>query len=173
LKRQRPNRQAGFRFIREPIEIIESNVDDVTGEILSRTVERMFSEGAYDCTLVPLVAKKGRPGFTIRVVTSKNLTKKLADTLVRETGTMGVKVIQAERWRVYRRSLSIPVRIGNFNGTVSVKVVESENKVVRIKPEADEIKEVSDLTGLSMRQVEDLVKLAASEFLKNERARKT
>jgi uncharacterized protein (DUF111 family) len=146
--------------------ILETNVDDVTGEIVTRAAERILSAGAYDCTVSTQIGKKGRPIFTVKVVASKPKSKELAQLLVLETGTMGVKIIQAERWRVARKNLRVPFRLAQFDGTLSVKVVETAYGIIRIKPEPEELKVISETTGLTMRELEDKAKLAAESYLK-------
>lgn len=149
----------------ENIVLIETNVDDVTGEILSRAVERIFTEGAYDCTIIPNLGKKGRPGFTVRVVASKKMANKLAQLLVLETGTMGVKVYEAERWRVKRRIIKIPLHLQGYDGAVTVKVIETTGGSLRVKPEFEEMKQISELTGITVRQIEDGVRALAAKLL--------
>ena len=160
---------SGVSFRREPIAVIETNVDDVSGEVLSRSVERLLVEGAYDCTIVPNVGKKGRPGFTVRVVTPKDSSERLAQTLVMETGTMGVKVLQCERWSVKRKIVQIPFHLGSYSGKISLKVVETAAGIVRAKPEAEEVRSISEATGFTFREIEDRILAIAQGYLKQSR----
>jgi pyridinium-3,5-bisthiocarboxylic acid mononucleotide nickel chelatase len=159
------NEAREISFRRDRVAVIETNVDDVTGEILSQAVERLLSEGAFDCTLLPFVGKKGRPGFTVRVICSTHITQKLAQILVMETGTMGVKIFRTDRWIVNRRLVQIPFNIASFHGKVSLKVLETSAGIFRVKPEAEQMREISRITGFPMREIEDKVKAKAEDLL--------
>ncbi|MGI0079458.1 MAG: nickel insertion protein [Nitrososphaerales archaeon] len=169
---QRPNsevvqsaRKGPIKFERDIVAIIETNVDDVTGEILSRTVERMMSEGAYDATATPYLGKKGRQGNTIRIVCSTDSIEKLAQVLVEETGTLGVKTTEYTRLIVPRRVISVPVSIENFHGNVSVKVAEWKGRVLRIKPELAEAKQIADSQKMPLREVIEKISTLAKQYL--------
>ncbi len=71
--------------------VVEANVDDVTGEVLGHTVEALMSAGALDAWLVPVVAKKGRPGHVVSFLAEPVKIATLAGVLVEETGTLGYR----------------------------------------------------------------------------------
>ncbi len=158
-------RKVAIRFDHDVVAILETNVDDTTGETLARTIERLFSEGAYDATVHPYLGKKGRQGYTIRVVSSRDATEKLAQILVEETGTLGVKTTEYTRLIVPRRVISIPVSIENFHGNISVKVAEIRGRIIRIKPEIEEAKQISDSQKIPLRDVLEQIVGAAKQYL--------
>jgi pyridinium-3,5-bisthiocarboxylic acid mononucleotide nickel chelatase len=163
---------ANVSFSQSVVSIIETNVDDVTGEILSQAVEKILSEGALDCTLIPFVGKKGRPGFTIRVIAENRLTRRLASLLVLETGTLGVKVSRTTILRVTRNSRRVRIRIGDFNGLLTVKLASSSGRFFRIKPEMEEIKKIAESTGINAREVEEIATSQARAQLRTSVRRK-
>src|SRR5579872_1613373 len=138
-------------FERDVVSVVETNVDDVTGEILGRTIERLMAEGAFDATVSSFLGKKGRIGQTVRVVCSKNSSEKFARILVEETGSLGVKTTEWIRLIVPRRVVGVPVRIGNYQGQISVKVSKIASGL-RIKPELEEAKKISESENLPLRQ---------------------
>jgi pyridinium-3,5-bisthiocarboxylic acid mononucleotide nickel chelatase len=71
--------------------VLETNVDDVTPEIIAFVVERVLAAGADDAWTVPVVMKKGRPGREIHVLCSAGLAPELAELLAKETGTLGIR----------------------------------------------------------------------------------
>jgi pyridinium-3,5-bisthiocarboxylic acid mononucleotide nickel chelatase len=145
---------APITFIRSQVTIIESNVDDVAGEILARACERILDNGAFDCTLVPFTGKKGRPGITIRVVARRNLVSRLSTILVQETGTLGLKIFGAERWSVQRRTEKIKMNINGIRRIFTVKIAGSRKVPIRVKPEMDEVRSISKETGITVREIE-------------------
>ncbi len=78
--------------------LLETNLDDVTGEVLAHAVETLLSAGAYDAWITPVVMKKGRPGYTVSVLVDPILTEPLRATLQAETGSLGVRGALLERW---------------------------------------------------------------------------
>jgi pyridinium-3,5-bisthiocarboxylic acid mononucleotide nickel chelatase len=160
-----------LHFEKDVIAVLETNVDDVTGEILGRTVERLMSEGAYDATVTTNLGKKGRIEHTVRAVCSRDLIEKFAQIIVEETGTLGVKTSEYTRLIVPRKTVSVPFKLRDYKGNVTVKVAEIGGQY-RIKPEVAEAKAISDASKVPLRSVLEAITASAKEFLESERARK-
>lgn len=153
-----------MKFERDIVASIETNVDDVTGEVLARTLERAMAEGAFDATVTPFLGKKGRLGQTVRVVCSPETAEKFAYLLVEETGTMGVKVSEMTRLIVPRREMNIPITIEDFKGSVKVKITEVRGRI-RIKPELTDAKQIAESQKIPLREVMELITLTARHDL--------
>lgn len=82
----------------QPVVLLETNVDDVTGETLAFVIEQLLAAGAHDAWLTPIIMKKGRPACTVSVLADPSDAAALRELLVRETGTMGVRGRTMERW---------------------------------------------------------------------------
>jgi pyridinium-3,5-bisthiocarboxylic acid mononucleotide nickel chelatase len=154
-----------IRFERDKVALLETNVDDATGEVISRAVDRLMEEGAFDVTVASFAGKKGRVGQTVRVTCSPSSVEKTAQILVEETGTLGVKTTEYERLIVPRKVHSIPFQLSGFKGRVHVKVA-SMNDAVRIKPEYSEAEKISKETGVTLREVLHLIVKSAEKNLK-------
>ena len=148
-------------FERDVVSVVETNVDDVTGEILGRTIERLFEEGAFDATVSPFLGKKGRMGQTVRVVCSKGSEEKFGQIIVEETGTLGVKTTEWTRLIVPRKVVSVHVEIGNFSDDLSVKVSKIGSGF-RIKPETEDAKRIASREKIPLREVMDIISRQAS-----------
>ena len=140
--------------------VIESNVDDVTGEVLSETIEKLIDAGAFDATVSPFQGKKGRMGQTIRAVCSPDAVLKFSQIIVEETGTLGVKVAEYRRLIVPRKEISVPVTVRKFSGNVRVKVAALGN-TTRFKPELEDAKRIAREQGLPLREVLELISSVA------------
>src|SRR4029077_13648736 len=92
--------------------ILETNVDDVTGEILGRAAERLMAQGARDVTITPVYMKKNRPGHVVTVIAKKDDSEDLAQVLIMETGTLGVRELPILRHITPRSTRTIQLRIG-------------------------------------------------------------
>jgi uncharacterized protein (DUF111 family) len=160
-------RKSQLKFDRDLVAVIETNVDDVTGEVLSRTIERLLAEGAEDATATPYLGKKGREGFTVKVVCRTDSVEKMAQVLVEETGTLGVKINEYTRLIVPRRVVSIPFAIEGFHGTVSVKIAEFKGRILRIKPELNDARQISESQKIPLRDVLEQIASAARDFVRS------
>ena len=160
-------RKSQLKFDRDLVAVIETNVDDVTGEVLSRTIERLLAEGAEDASATPYLGKKGREGFTVKVVCRTDSVEKLAQVLVEETGTLGVKIAEYTRLIVPRRVVSIPFAIEGFHGNVSVKVAEFKGRILRIKPELNDARQIAESQKIPLRDVLEQIANAARDFVRS------
>ncbi|MCA1915342.1 nickel pincer cofactor biosynthesis protein LarC, partial [Methanospirillum hungatei] len=66
------------------VDILETNVDDITGECIGTLLSRVMKEGARDACAVPVLMKKGRPGHLIRVISPPERSGVLAEILARD-----------------------------------------------------------------------------------------
>ncbi|GMQ94234.1 MAG: nickel pincer cofactor biosynthesis protein LarC [Acidimicrobiia bacterium] len=124
--------------------LIESNVDDVTPEILGHLIDRAIAEGADDAWLVPIVMKKSRPGHQIRILCSPTVHERLIDLILRETGTLGLRSHPVTK-RVALRSME---KVEISGGSIRIKVGP-----YGAKPESEDVIRVAEATGETVRQV--------------------
>jgi hypothetical protein len=96
-----------------------------------------------------MVTKKNRPGFTIRVVVKADQLETAMEILLKETGTLGVKVFDCQRVKVDWSLVSRTVRIRGKNRKVRFKV-SGQNS--RMKPEYEDLKDIATQEGLSLRE---------------------
>jgi len=137
--------------------ILETNIDDVTGEILGRAAERLMAQGARDVTITPVYMKKNRPGHVVTVIAKKDDAEDLAQVLIAETGTLGVREIPVNRHISPRTSRTIQLRIGGRTHQVGVKIAEDRRgRVVSFKVEYEDLRRISDQTGISVLKLQRL-----------------
>jgi len=108
-----------------PIDLVEVNVDDTTGEVLAHTVTQLLAAGAHDAWITPIVMKKGRPAHTVSALCAPARTGAVRDVLVHETGSLGVRATPVRRWPQRRTDTHVVVdghRIGVKRGDHRVKV---------------------------------------------------
>jgi uncharacterized protein (TIGR00299 family) protein len=128
----------------QPVVLIEANVDDVTGEVLAHAVQALLDAGAHDAWVTPIVMKKGRPAHTVHALADVALVAQLTAVVGRETGTLGVRAHQIERWTLPRHTERVVV------GDLSVRVKVSPG---RVKAEYDDVARVASRTGRPVREV--------------------
>ena len=131
--------------------LIETNVDDVTPEILATTIERLLEEGAEDAWITPIIMKKGRPGQEIKVLCSAEHLQSLQDLLLASTGSLGCRIIQVDKIELARTFETITLH----GETVNIKVGP-----YGAKPEQKDLLRIAEKTNISLRQLSDDAKNA-------------
>ena len=128
----------------QPVLLLETNLDDVTGEVLAHAVETLLGAGAYDAWITPVVMKKGRPGYTVSVLADPVLGEAMRATLQAETGSLGVRGVLLERWPALRTMDQVEID----GASVQVKVSPG-----RVKIEQRDAARVATRSGLPLRDV--------------------
>src|SRR5438445_5549914 len=143
----------------DEVVILETNIDDVTGEIIGRAAERLMSQGARDVTITPVYMKKNRPGHVITVIAKKADAEDLAQVLIAETGTLGVRELPVNRHITPRTTRKIQMRIGGKTHHVGVKISEDrKGRVLGFKVEYEDLRRISEQTGISVLKLQLLAK---------------
>jgi uncharacterized protein (TIGR00299 family) protein len=128
----------------QPVTLLETNVDDVTGEVLAHAIQRLLDAGAHDAWLTAAVGKKGRPVHVVSVLCDPVQARTFADLLVQETGSLGVRGRTFERWVAARQMSEVDVD----GYPVRVKVTAG-----RVKAEHDDAARVAKQLGRPLREI--------------------
>ncbi|MEM2123685.1 MAG: nickel pincer cofactor biosynthesis protein LarC, partial [Candidatus Bathyarchaeia archaeon] len=154
------------QFLRDEISVLETNLDDVTGEILGHTVDRLLQEGARDVCIIPMFTKKNRPGQILKVIVDQVDAERLSQVLMEETGTLGIRVHPCRRYILSRESLTVEVQVDGVKEFVKIKVAkDGEGGIMRIKPEYDDVERIARKTGRPLREIMELAEMKAREAL--------
>lgn len=135
--------------------VLETNLDDVSGEVVGYAAEKLMKEGAKDVSIVPVFAKKGRPGYILKVVSDQENLRKLVRLIMEETGTLGVRVIPCVRHLALRRKFKARVDLGGgVGGEIAFKVAKGEDgRLIQVKPEYEDLKRLAVETGEPLRKI--------------------
>jgi len=151
-------------FLRDEIAVLETNLDDTTGEVLGYTIDKLLAEGAKDVSMIPMYTKKNRPGQIIKVISEQKDVQNLSRILIDETGTLGVRVYYCERHIINRELHMVDLLLMGNKETVKVKVAKNHNgEIIRIKPEYEDLKRLAEKTKKPLRELLDLVVSATQE----------
>lgn len=133
---------------------LETNVDDVTGEVLGRLIELLMDAGALDVSVLPALMKKGRSGNVIRAIVKHEEMDTLARIMIRETGSLGVRVFPSlHRLVAEREEGTVKVEFFGRCHQVRIKVSRMAGELLNAKPEYEDCKIIADETGLPLRIV--------------------
>ncbi|HJK01281.1 MAG TPA: nickel pincer cofactor biosynthesis protein LarC [Methanocorpusculum sp.] len=142
----------------ENVSVLETNVDDLSGELLSNVLPSLMDAGARDACLVPIVMKKGRPGYLIRVIALPKDSERLARLLARETGSLGIRCMPMVHRFVADRSLSSETVVMSDNTiTISVKTALMDGKPYSCKAEFDQVQRAARSFGIPARDLKRVV----------------
>jgi uncharacterized protein (TIGR00299 family) protein len=136
----------------QDVQLLEANVDDVTGEVIAHTIAELLNAGAHDAWATPIVMKKGRPAFTVHALCDLALTEKVSAVLVSETGTLGLRGSVIQRWPQMREEKTVTVHGHN----IRIKIGSG-----RIKIENDDAVLAARALSLPLREVLALAEQAA------------
>ncbi|GIU70895.1 MAG: TIGR00299 family protein [Candidatus Nitrosocaldaceae archaeon] len=151
-------------LIKEGILILETNVDDVSGEMLGNVIDELLSAGAKDVSIIPSITKKSRLASIVRVICDNNSLVNMIEILTKGLGTLGIRVQHIDRYILPRSIISIPLTINEEVFTVRVKIGKFDG-ITSIKPEFDDVKHIASRTGLSISLIKALIdKEVASRF---------
>jgi uncharacterized protein (TIGR00299 family) protein len=129
--------------------LLETNLDDLSPELVPDAIARCFEGGALDVWTVPAHMKKGRPGFVLTALARPDAEAAVARALLEETSALGVRVSRLERYELDREE-----RVVELDGrTVRVKVGILDGRVVNVAPEHDDCAAVAKETGRSVKSV--------------------
>ena len=140
----------------EKLWMIETNLDDVSSQILGYVMDRAFELGARDCYFTSVQMKKNRPGVLLSILTEENRKSELMDLLFTETTTLGVRTYEVMR-RALDREL---VKVETPYGLIDVKVAKLNGRVVNEMPEFEQCREAAQKAGVALKEVEDATRLA-------------
>ena len=128
----------------QPVQLLETNVDDISGEVIAHTISALIAAGAHDAWATPIVMKKGRPAHTVHVLCDVAARAAMADVLLRETGALGLRGTVMERWPQVRHEVVV-----HLDGhPIRVKVSEHRRKV-----EFDDALAAANALGVPVREV--------------------
>ena len=144
----------GYQAEVQNFELVEANVDDMTGELAAHALEAMRGAGALDAWVTPLTMKKGRPGMMLSAIAPRGVSEAVVSVMLAETTTIGVRRHRVGRTERPRRS----ARVSTKYGDISVKISEGDWGPTQVKPEFDEAVKAAATHAVPVRLVLDEVR---------------
>jgi hypothetical protein len=129
--------------------VLETNLDDCSGEILGAFVETALGAAVLDVFYTPIQMKKNRPGVLLTVLCQESEADKFSGLILHETTAFGVRKTIAERRKLHREFVEVKTAFGN----VTVKIGRLGGKVVQAAPEFESAKKLAAKAGVPIKQV--------------------
>ena len=152
-------------LITDMMEMLETNVDDVTGQVLGNLIEELLKAGARDVSIIPATMKKGRSGHIIQVIAKRGDSSFLARKIIEETGSLGVRIIPIKHRLIAQREMDkVSIIINGKKFEIVVKIARDLRGVLlNISSEFEDCKKVSNESGIPVR---DVIRLSEEEARK-------
>ncbi|MFH1749037.1 MAG: nickel pincer cofactor biosynthesis protein LarC [Planctomycetota bacterium] len=119
---------------RDRVVVIETQLDDASGQNVSHACQELLAAGALDVFIVPIIMKKGRPGQLLTVIAQPEDVSRLEDIVFRETTTFGIRRHECLRDKLARTHASVSTRYG----VIRIKVGRRDNRVWQTWPEYED-----------------------------------
>ena len=133
----------------DSVDIIETNVDDMSPEITGYVTTQLFEHGALDVFLSPVYMKKGRPATQITVLCPMTHRDSLIELLLTETTTFGVRLSSADRIKLRRDFVQVETQWG----TIQAKRGYLNGTLIKTVPEYEDCKRLAEQNNIPLRQV--------------------
>lgn len=142
-------------LILDRMELLETNVDDVTGEVLGALIEDLMAAGAMDVSIVPVTMKKGRSGQIVRAIVRAEDGPAIARKIMLETGSLGVRVIPVKHRFIAKRDVIVlPVTIEDNVYDMRFKVSsDTSGGMLDVSVEYDDARKVAKELALPLKTV--------------------
>jgi uncharacterized protein (TIGR00299 family) protein len=148
-----PQTSTALDWETDTIAVLETNLDDSSGEILGHFAETVLAAGALDVFFTPVQMKKSRPGVVLTVLCAEADADKFSELILRETSAFGVRRTFAGRRKLRREFTTVQTRFGK----VTVKLGRLGGKVVHATPEFESCKKLAARAKVPLRQIYEAV----------------
>ena len=134
--------------------VMETNIDDCSGEILGYTSEKLFANGALDVFYTPIFMKKNRPAYRLSVACRKEDMFKLQNIIFKETTTIGIRYRFESRTELGREFVEIDTKYGK----IRAKKV-TNNGETYVYPEYESMKKIAEENNIPLKELYKLEEL--------------
>jgi len=133
----------------ETVVVLESNLDDMSPELLGYLMDSLFAAGAKDVSFSPIQMKKNRPGTQLQVIGLPEDRERLTAIIFRESTTLGIRHSFSQRAALKREGLVADSPWGKM----SLKKVINQDGRTALLPEYEECRRIAQENHLALREV--------------------
>lgn len=144
-------------YLHDEVTVLETNIDDTTGEAMGYTLEKLLLAGARDAFFQPVYMKKNRPAFLLQVICDREKQDVMENIIFRETTTIGIRSRRLERTLLAREVITVMTELGEAR----LKEVKGKDFCRRI-PEYDSVSELAKKSGRPFGEVYEIVRGAGN-----------
>ncbi len=142
----------------DQVDVIETNIDHLTGEEIGYLFDKLLEEGARDVSVTPIIMKKNRQGSLLKVISKREVREHIIDVMFKEIGTLGIRIApNTHRGIAKREFVKKEVEVANETFEVTFKVGYFNNQIISKRPEFEDIKKIAEKTNLPLKEVNSIV----------------
>ena len=142
----------------DQIYVIESNIDDATGEELGLVMEKLMTGGARAVHFIPCFMKKGRPAYILRVIADASTLPEIEKLVFQNTSTIGLRKYPVGRTCMNRSFFTVSLPYAD----IEIKKCQL-GEIIRCYPEYESVKKAAENSGLPFRTVFEQARAAAEK----------
>ena len=136
-------------YERDTITRMETNIDDLSPEILGAVTEQLLKAGALDVFLTPIQMKKNRPGLQLTALCEDTAVGRVAELIFRQTTSFGVRMDKVDRLKLERTFETVQTPYG----PITLKIGSLAGETIQVSPEFEDCRTLSEKTGQPLRTV--------------------
>ncbi|MDR2171885.1 MAG: nickel pincer cofactor biosynthesis protein LarC [Planctomycetaceae bacterium] len=133
----------------ETVWLLETNIDDSTGEIIGHCIDRLWNAAPLDVWTTGIQMKKQRPGVMLSVLCRREQINELEGILFNETTTIGVRRWAVERTTLRRETCKLKTPWGN----IDAKKLVLPDGTEKTTPEFESAKKLAAEKGITVREI--------------------
>ena len=141
--------------------LIETNLDDMSPELLDYTCGMLLKQGVLDVFMTPIFMKKTRLATMLSVLATSDKLEEALSIIFKETTTLGVRIQRLERKKLVREVISVKTKFGE----IRVKVSKVGEQIKNIAPEYEDCKEIASRQQIPLKDVYDEARGSAQKML--------
>lgn len=142
----------------DEIDVIETNIDHLTGEEIGYLFDKIMSCGASDVSITPIIMKKNRQGSLLKVISKQKNREQIIDTIFKETGSLGIRIApNIHRGMAEREFVKKEIEIDGKTYEVTFKIGYVNGEKISERPEYEDLKRIAQDSGIALRTIKEMV----------------
>lgn len=143
----------------DEIDVIETNIDHLTGEEIGYLFDVLLDAGARDMSVTPTIMKKNRQGSLLKIISKKENRDNIVNVLFKETGSLGIRIAPNIHRGISKREFETKTyEINGKKYDVTFKIGYVNGEIISNSPEYEDLKYIAKDSGLTLRQIKELIK---------------
>ncbi len=143
----------------DEIDVIETNIDHLTGEEIGYLFDRLLDEGASDVSITPIIMKKNRQGSLLKVISKRKNRENIINAIFKETGSLGIRIApNLHRGIAKREFVKKEFEIDGENFEVTFKNGYVNGEMISSRPEYEDLKRIAQKTGIPLKEIKEMIR---------------
>ncbi len=143
----------------DEIDVIETNIDHLTGEEIGYLFDVLLDAGASDVSITPIIMKKNRQGSLLKVISKKDKREIILNAIFKETGSLGIRITPNIHRGISKKEFEKKTfNVNGKNYEVTFKTGYVNGEVISKRPEYEDLKRIAQDSGLPLKEVKELIK---------------